>query len=466
MHIIHINDIHGFIREEGEAIGYPKIAGFIESFKAEHPDTLVLDAGDAFNGSGYASFDEGESVLSLLNTLGLDAMCAGNADFALGRARLLQLASKANFPILAGNIIDADGKSVLPGSATVTLPSGLRVGIVGLTTPRVGASSGLASIPAVEAGQRLVDGLRPHVDIIVGLFHLGDTAMDMDNSLLAARGIKGLDVIIDGHSHTFLPEGRVENGVLIAQTGEYSRNIGLVELELEEGGVKAARAVLLDKTALAQVPEKTGTAACLQGVCELCEPFFTEVVGSTAVRLNGVRNDLRLGETNMGDLFAEAMRQKAGTQIALSIAGIIGGDFKPGPLTRQDLLNMVRANGKVCKLAVSGEDILAVLEAGVSSYPTPAGTFLQVAGLSFCFDPQPGGKRVFNVKVGEAPLDPAARYSIATLEMMRKFPGLDKGVPEGDFGFIQDVLEEYIRAHSPLALVPDGRISLCVKPKP
>lgn len=459
MYIIHINDIHGFIKPEGNAIGYPKIGGFIESFKKEHPDTLVLDAGDAFNGSSYASFDKGAGVLKILNTLGLDAMAAGNADFALGRERLEELAGLASFPVLAANIVDANGKSVLQGSAKVTLAGGIRVGIIGLTTPRVGASGGMTNLDAVPAAQALVDELRPQVDVLVGLFHLGDTAMDMDNALLVTREVKGFDVIIDGHSHTFLPDGRLENGILIAQTGEYSCNVGLVELEMQEGRVTSAKARLLDKEALKNTPDKAETRKALEEVCSICDPYFSEVLGGTLTRLNGVRNDLRLGEASMGNLFADALRWKTGAEVGLVIAGVVGGDFAPGPLTRQDVLNMIRADGVVCRQMNTGEEILAALNAGVSSYPTPAGTFLQVSGISFTFDPSRKDDRVCELLAGGKPVNPKKLYSVGMLSFLRKFPGLDQGRQPESFGSCIELLEEYIQKNSPLNVAVEGRIN-------
>lgn len=457
IHIIHTNDIHAFITDKSDAIGFPKIGGFIEHFKKLHPNTLVLDAGDAYNGSPYASFDSGKSIVALQNTLGLDAACAGNADFILGAEKLGELAVATNFPLLSANIlVKSTRQPFLPGTTTVLLPCGLRAGIVALSTQRAAAGVSFESGNTIDIAKQAIASLHGRADLIIGLFHMGDTERVFDSTLSIADKISGFDIIIDGHSHSLLPRGRVQNGTLIAQTGEYCKYIGLVTLEVEgsAGACKVldAKARLLDKHDLADIPEKQETRAVLDDILQRGEAFFEEVVGSTDYTIQAIRNEARTGETTGGDLFIDAIREAAKTTAAVCIAGAVGGDIKAGVINRRAIMTMVRVDATIIRQEIRGGSLLKALAASCSSYPVPVGTFLQVSGISFKINPQAQGlERVYDVQIAGEPLVAEHTYTIAYLDCMQKMAGLNEGKNlEGNCGTCQDALLAYLAKHSPL----------------
>lgn len=467
VNIVHINDIHGYVSEDNSAIGFAKMAGFYDQKAAENPNTLFLDAGDCFSGSTSTSIDQGESVVPILNSVGIDAMVAGNHDFNYGTEQLLKLAGMVNYPVLSANMVYKEtDENILDGYEIMTLDNGMKVAVIGLTTP-VAESMGAANVKyvdAIETCQDLVDELKPQVDLVIALTHLGDAEGGDMTSVMLANEVTGLDLIIDGHSHTELPEGRVENGVLIAQTGEYSHNIGLVELAFEDGELVDSTAQLITKANAADLPEKEETAGLVAELEATSSAYFSEVIGSTSVKLDGTRNAIRTGETNLGSLFADVMREAAGAEIGLFKAGIIGGEIEPGDITRGNLVEIARVNSLVIVKEVTGADILEFLNYYLSPFPNASGEFQQISGISYVIDPDLTEDKVFNVMVDGQPLDLDRVYTVATVLGSNDGPGMANGTLMGEVDFTMSIMEEYIKNNSPINCGTDGRISTGTKP--
>ncbi len=465
--IVHINDIHGYVDETEEAIGFARIAGFFEATKAENPNTIFLDAGDCFSGSAYTTIDQGESIVPILNTVGIDAMVAGNHDFNFGSAQLLRLASLVTYPVLSANMVYRDTQeNILDGYDIITLDNGMKVGVIGLTTPVAEAmgASDVMYVDAISVCQALVDELQPQVYIIVALTHLGENEGDALTSTMIADEVTGLDVIIDGHSHTELPEGRWQNGVLIAQTGEYSHNIGVVSLVIEDGVHVDTTARLITKQEAENLPEKAETAALVAELAAESEAYFAEVIGSTDVALVGTRDIIRPQETNIGSLFADDLRDAARTDISCFKAGLIGGELQPGDITRKDLTEICRVDSLIVVKEVTGADILEYLNYAMAPFPSSNGSFLQVSGISYSIDPDLAEDKIFDVSVGGVPLDSDAAYTVAVSLGMSSEPGMDNGTLVREVGYTSTYMGEYIAANSPLQCETDGRIAIGTKP--
>lgn len=468
VNIVHVNDVHGYVSEDNSAIGFAKMAGFYEQMAAENPNTIFLDAGDCFSGSTSTAIDQGESVARILKTVGIDAMVAGNHDFNYGTDQLLKLAGMVNYPVLSANMVYKEtNENILDGYEIITLDNGMEVAVIGLTTP-VAESMGAANVKyvdAIETCQTLVDELKPQVDLVIALTHIGDAEGSVMSSVMLANQVTGLDLIIDGHSHTELPKGRVENGVLIAQAGEYSHNIGLVELAFEDGELVDATAQLITKANAADLPEKQGTAELVAALDAKSGDYFAQVVGKTEVTLDGTAPGIRTGETNLGSLFADVMRAEAGADIGLFKAGIIGGKIEPGDITKGNLVNIARVNSLVIKKEVTGADIMEFLNYYLKPFPNANGEFQQISGITYVIDPNLTEDKVFNVMVGGVPLELNQIYTVATVLGSNDGPGLINGkLLDGNVGFTMDIMEKYIENNSPINAVTDGRISTGMKP--
>lgn len=272
--IVHVNDVHGYVEETDTAIGYPKIAAFIDKMKAGDPNTIALDAGDTFGGSPSVSFDQAESAAAVVSTIAFDAMVLGNHDLFLDLNQILKITDTLDYPVLAGNISAADGGEDPFGAYTIiTLENGLKVGIVTATN---GVEGEVVLTEPVESLQAQVDEIKSQVDIVIALVHLGVEDASGNTSQLIAQEVEGIDAIIDGHSHTVLTEGMVVGGVLIAQAGEYSNNIGVVEITVIDGKFDSASARLITKEEMTDAEEKEATAAALAKLVEKRDIYLNQ----------------------------------------------------------------------------------------------------------------------------------------------------------------------------------------------
>ncbi|WP_045270518.1 bifunctional metallophosphatase/5'-nucleotidase [Microbacterium azadirachtae] len=457
--IAHLNDVHGNVFETATEIGYARIGGYVDQLRTDNPNTLFLDAGDTFSGSKYTAIDRGASIVPIVNTLGIDAMAAGNHEFSYGSPYLQELASRLDHPMLAGNIVySATGQPVLPGYAIVTLPNGMKAGVIGISAP-ASATMGSQDVgyrDAIATTQALVDEVTGQgVDLVIGLMHLGDQDPTM-TSLKVADAVTGMNLIVDGHSHTALPQGRLQNGTLIVQTGEFGRNLGVVDLSIVDGMVTSAAARLVSRAAMADVPEKPETKAAVEAFRTVSDAYFAVPIGSTSVLLEGTRDIVRTQETALGNMFADAITAATGTEITLLPAGYVGGRMEPGPITRGDVLTLSRAPTSVTKKVFTGAELLRLLNSLYASFPTSSGSFAQVSGLSVVLDPNGTTSKVHRAQVAGKPLDPDASYTVVTTTGVAS--GFE-GTVLAEYPGVTEMLSDYIVAQSPVAPVIEGRIT-------
>ena len=258
--IVHTNDTHARVKW-GEGLGFAKISAIIKEVKRDNPNTLVLDAGDTFHRQTIATLNKGESIALLMNAIGYDAMVPGNHDFNYGYERLVELNKMTNFPILAANVRKEDGSSLLDAFIIKKI-GGLKVGIFGLVTPETIYATnpknveGLTFINPVEAARLMVEALKNETDFIIALTHLGMNPSSVFTSIRVAQEVEGIDLIIDGHSHTVLEQGLKVGKTLIVSTGEYSKNLGIVNLYCKTAELSPVRFASLART-WPQISQKT-----------------------------------------------------------------------------------------------------------------------------------------------------------------------------------------------------------------
>ncbi len=230
--ILHLNDTHGRTRAE------PYLSRMAQDLKAASENVLILDAGDRLDGQITTNFSKGASMVPIMNAVGYDAMVPGNLDFNFGLKRLKELQQQMDFPILCANVTDRDGKRLFEPYRIFKM-AGITVGVFGITTPErlTPITAELTFADPAETARKVVDTLTAAgCDIIIAIAHLGNHNASLSaNRSDALAAIPGIDVIIDGHSHTLLPDGRFVGDTLIAQTGEYGENIGVVKVTIQDG---------------------------------------------------------------------------------------------------------------------------------------------------------------------------------------------------------------------------------------
>ncbi|WP_028551349.1 5'-nucleotidase C-terminal domain-containing protein [Paenibacillus sp. UNC451MF] len=422
--ILHTNDIHSRVEESKEGIGYAKLATMIKQQRAANPNTLVLDAGDTFHGQTIANLERGESIVKIMNSIGFDAMEPGNHDFNYGSDRLVELSGKAQFPIISANVKKADGSRLLKPYIIKDV-AGVKVGIFGLTTPETAYKThpnnvkGITFADPVTEAKAMVAELKGKADIVIALAHLGIDQSSVDTSIKVAEQVPGIDVIIDGHSHSTLEKGMTVGGALIAQTGEYSKNIGKVDIALDGTKIKSKSASLIMKPATDNIQADPAVDKIVSDIKKGQDSMLSQVVGSTAMKLIGEREVVRVGESNLGNLITDAMLDETGADIALTNGGGIRASIEAGPITKGQVITVLPFGNYIQTKKVKGADIVSALELGVSSYPEPLGGFPHVGGITFTLDAgKPSGSRVSNVLVKGQPIDLEKTYILATNDFM------------------------------------------------
>ncbi len=416
--IFHMNDFHGFAEPyrpfgstelEG---GAAYLAGRLKQLRPEKP-SLLLSTGDMIQGDNWANFFQGASVIELMNAMGFDAMELGNHEFDFGQKILQERLAQANFPFLGANV------QGLPGLKPYVIKTvaGVKVGIIGVITPDTGVSThpknvqGLTFTPPEAAVKKYLAEIKPHVDLVVVLSHLG---FQEDRKLV--QQAPGIAVIVGGHSHTRIAEPVTVNGAIIVQGYEHAKVLGVLDLTLENGKITAFAGRLEDIKPNAIEPDP----AILQIVKKYADKVDAELnvgIGAAGVALDG--DHVRRRETNFGNLVTDVIRGKAQADAALINGGSIRTSIPRGEITKKQIYTALPYKNYLVSLKLTGREIKAALEHGVSQVGSTAGRFPQVSGLKFSYRKQaPIGQRVQEISLDGKPLEPHKEYTLATNDFL------------------------------------------------
>jgi len=477
--ILHTNDIHGHIEEDatladGGTIGAAKYKTIINDYESKG-DVLVFDAGDATHGTNFATLSDGENIISLMNDLGVDGFVPGNHDFNYGFGQLMNLQTLANFPMLASNVVeDATGTDPFTENYIYDMAD-YQVGVFGLATPETKTKSnpvntaGLTFTDVVDAANTQVAALKAAgADVIIMLSHLGEDAASPINTFTVTQAVTGIDLVIDGHSHTLLPNGLTDNGTMIVSAGEHMQNIGHVEITISEGAVTGITANLITFDMAAAYPANPDMQAKIAALNTANSAVLDTVVGTTTTELDGVRDHVRTSETNLADLITDAMLAESGADVVITNGGGIRSSINVGDITMGEVLTVLPFENVMTVIEVTGQDILDALTYGVSAYPASAGKFPQVSGMRYQIVMDAAGNKVANVLVAGVPIDPAKTYKLATNDFMAvggdgytMFAGKTQVSLHGS---LADILADYINsltaANGAVTYVKDNRITV------
>lgn len=475
--IYHTNDIHARILDsddKNQSIGFAYVSAYVKNARAQNKNTLWLDAGDTFHGLPIVNVSKGENMALLLNAAGVDALSPGNHDFNYSAERLEELSKECKFPFLAANIFwKKNGQRLFDAYKIFTLENGLKIGVFGLTTPDTAKGMSpqyvdkLLFLDTVEKTKEVVKVLKPECDIIIGLTHLGVNDNASIKSTDIANAVAGIDVIIDGHSHTELPQGIIAGNTLIAQTGCWDHNLGKVTINVENKNIIDKKAVLIRKDEIVPKNEKPKNTkdsaakednslkpdedivAVLKDIETKNAKILGEVVAVSSKTLPCDQVTLRREETELGDFVADALLWKTNADAAIYNGATIRADLKQGNVTKGDILAMFPFGNILQTAKVSGKDVKAALEHSVEHYPVPFGGFLQVAGMTFEFDPAlEKGARVSNIIIKGEPLMENKIYLIASSDFIfnggNEYFMLKGKKIDREYGDMGDVLAEYL----------------------
>ncbi len=496
--ILHTNDFHarfepiskydsGCSEEknlEGACFGgSARLVSAVGAARERAGNSILVDGGDQFQGTLFYTYYKGKIAAEMMNKLGYDAMTVGNHEFDDGPEVLRGFMDAVDFPVLMSNA-DVSGEPLLAGTlakSTVIEKAGEKIGLIGLTPQDTDelASPGpnvIFTDPS-HAVQGEVDKLTAMgVTKIVVLSHSG---YDVDQRV--AANTNGVDVIVGGHSNTYLsntsdrakgPYPTMVGNTAIVQAYAYGKFLGELNVTFDDAGeiVSAQGEPLIMDAAITEDAETQARITQLAGPLE---EIRQKVVALSAGLIEGDRSVCRVQECAMGNLVADAMLDRVkdqGISISIANSGGVRASIDEGDVTMGEVLTVLPFQNTLSTFEVSGQTVIDALENGVSQVEEVKGRFPQVAGLKFTWDASiaPNEGRIQSVMVmmqGEwRAIDPAATYGVVSNNYVRgggdgykMFRSADNVY---DFGpDVADVLAEYLAQSGPYAPYVDGRIT-------
>jgi uncharacterized surface protein with fasciclin (FAS1) repeats/2',3'-cyclic-nucleotide 2'-phosphodiesterase (5'-nucleotidase family)/subtilisin family serine protease len=523
--ILHTNDFHARVDEynrngarcmpaDADAglciAGAPRLATQVAEIRDAKANVLLLDAGDQFQGTLFYNVFKGDVLAFTMNALGYDAMTLGNHEFDSGPGVLASFIDQVDFPVVSANT-DASADPDLQGKIppyVILERGGHEIGIIGLiTTDTANISSPGPNVVFTDPFVSLQDAADEltamGVDKIIALTHMG-----YDVDLALAEQVSGVDIIIGGHSHSFLysptdpisfgpptfpqfgpllpvgeyptvVESPAEEPVLVITAYQWGTFLGNLDVTFGPGGIVRffdGNPIFLG----ADVAKDAELDEALEPYREAVADLIATEVGETTVDLlivDGGQQICRLGECLMGNLVADAMLWRANQAepganylIAFQNGGGLRAPILTGTVSLGDVMETLPFGNAIATFELEGQYVKAALENGASRYPSANGGFAQVSGLRYVIDPaQPVGERIASVDVWNGtdwePLDMDAMYKVVTNDFMRRggdnyLMFRDFAVNPYDFGpALDEALADYFREFSPVTPEIEGRIT-------
>jgi 5'-nucleotidase len=422
--LLQVNDVYQISPvDKGKRGGLARVAALRKKIAAESPHTLYLLAGDTLSPSVASNVFKGRQMVAVWNATGLDIAVLGNHEFDFGDEILRERMKESKFIWLGSNVIDRRTRKPFGGMPPVVVREfeGVKVGFFGLTTTDTAQTSSASKEvefrDPCRTARASISQLRARgARTVVAVTHL---TLREDKRL--ARCAPGIAAIIGGHEHSLLTSLAARTPVF--KMGSDARNLGRIDLLISRrtGTLESMDWEIIPVTD--EVKEDADSAAVVAEFETKLSAEMDKPVGRTTVALDARQETNRSVETNLGSFIADAYRKQTGAQIALLNGGSIRSNttYAPGELTKRDVLSILPFENPIVKVEVTGAQIRAAVEHGVSRIreEKEAGLFPQVSGLRFTYDGRrPAGHRVTEISVWEnanenAPLDDRKTYTLA-----------------------------------------------------
>ena len=407
--ILHTNDVHGQID------GYAYIAALKTELEGRGAEVILVDAGDFSQDDARVNLSKGANAVAMMNAAGYDVATLGNHEFDYGYDQLKKNLETAEFQVVCANILK-DGKASFDATYVYTTESGVKIGFFGLDTPEAQTKTNPALIKGMivlnnsnsktdldDCAKAQVEALKKEgVDLVIGLWHLGvddESKASGHRSIDVLAKLSGVDLVIDGHSHTVMTAG--ENSETIQSTGTKFANIGVVIIDdaskkIEANCLIATKVVDADGNVVSELAKDETVAAAAEKIETEIDALYGEAFAKSEVKLNGERSPgNRTEETNNGDLITDAMvwtilKDEGSLSvdkdyvIAIQNGGGIRAPIEVGEVTRKAINTVLPYGNTISVVYVTGAELLEVLEA--STYELPIGGYPQTAGVKFTLD--------------------------------------------------------------------------------
>ena len=475
--LLHTDDIHGHLDADivqsanagssFRAGGMAQLAGQVAVFRARAPGrTLLLDAGDAWQGTFISNANKGEAVTKAMNLMRYDALAVGNHEFDWGQDVIAERAKEAIFPFLAANVIETKtGAAPTYLRPFVVRDLGVaRVGIIGLTNPgsativKATSVAGLQFKPAADSVRPLLGEVQKQADIIVVAAHIG-----LIDAVQLARDVPGIDVIVAAHDHLPTQTARVEGRTTIVNAGAYTQYLGRLEIVVDRSTRKMKDAVrggvLIAIAANPNVKPDPEVAKLVDERRADGERYTSRVVGRTTEPLTNIREETGFGNL-ITDAFVDYGRQQGWkTDVAFYNMAGVRASLPAGQLTFGQLYEALPFSNTVVNVDLTGENLREIIDRAVCVTGR-----LHMSGVvvSYRFDAgTPSCART--ITVGGAPLDPTRTYHVATIDYLLLGGDGHTTFKRGSnviYGDVEvDVVAAYITSRSPVSPRAEGRLA-------
>jgi S-sulfosulfanyl-L-cysteine sulfohydrolase len=440
---------HAVYRQAG---GYARIATIVKQIRAESPDCLFCDCGDTLHGTYPAFATQGQAMIPILNSLGLDAT-TGHWEFAYGPTVLKQQVAKLNYPMLACNVFDKLTRKPVFQQYAITEAGGLRTGIIGIASVIVDKtmpssfSEGIYFTLGKDELPPIIDLLhnKEKVDLVVLISHLGFT---QDMKLLSE--VQGIDVCLSGHTHNRLHKPVLSGKTIVIQSGCHGSFLGRLDLKVDGGQVVDYTHRLIEVEAAIQ-PDPFVDELVKQALLPFKDEL-AEVVGETSKSLNRGTGM----ESTMDNFLLQSLLESTGAQLAFSNGWRYGAPIVPGPVTLNDLYNIIPMNPPVSTVEITGEELKAMLEENLERtfscdpYQQMGGYVKRCLGLhAYIKIENPPGFRIQKLFVGKEEVRDDTYYP-ATFVTMQGVPQKYGRNHEDQSERAIGAMRKYLSNHRPL----------------
>lgn len=424
--ILQLNDSHAYFDLHPEmfleggsahyrnAGGYARIATIFTQVRKQNPKgVLALDNGDTIHGTYPAIATKGEALVPIMNTLDFDGMTA-HWEFAYGPMQFEKITTMLNYPMLANNCYRESTKEYVFPSHTVVNRAGLKIGIIGIAEHIVDKtmpphfSEGIYFTLGNEELPPIIEKLRQEkkVDLVIVLSHLG-----FPQDMKLASEVEGIDVLLSAHTHNRISKPVIVNDTILIQSGCHGSFIGRLDLEVENGQIKDYRHELIE------VSEDILPDPVVQElVNDVLAPYkgtLDKVVGQTETALNRYAQL----ETTMDNLLLQALLETSGAELAFSNGWRYGAPVPIGPITMNDVWNIIPTNPPISTVEITGEELLDMLEENLENtfscdpYEQMGGYIKRCLGMKmFIKVENPSGMRIQDLFVGNKRVEKNKSY--------------------------------------------------------
>jgi len=451
-------DFESLARTYGKMGGMDRVATVVKSIRAARPDSLLLDGGDTWHGSMTSLLTKGQDMVNVMNALGTEAMTS-HWEWTFGTERVKEIVEGLPFPFLGANIFDAEWDEPAFEPYKIFEKGGVRIAVIGQAFPYMPIANPKWMFPEYSFGireermQEVVDEVRAEgVDLVVCLSHNG---FDVDKKM--ASRVKGIDVILTGHTHDAVPEPVLVGETILIASGSNGKFVSRVDLDVRDGRMMGFRHKLIPIFSDVITPD-ADMAALIDAERAPFKAQLEEKIGTTESLL------YRRGNFNgtWDDLICDAIRSERDAQIAMSPGVRWGTTLLPGDaITREDIHNVTSMTyGQCYRTEMTGETIKLILEDvadnifNTDPYYQQGGDMVRVGGLAYAVDvSKPIGERISAMALadtGEA-IDAAKSYTVAGWA----------SVNEGTEGpQIWDVIESHIKKIGTVRLEPNTSVTV------